>query len=77
MIALALAELVELVWIAPLSAVAVCITFSVCILGATRSSDARRDGAGGQAYAWMALAVLSGVATLAEVAAGILVIVAG
>lgn len=77
MIALGLAELVELVWIAPLAAVAVCITFSICVVGATRSSDARRDGQGGAAGGWMVVALVAGLATLAEVAAGILVIVAG
>ena len=76
MIALALAELVELVWVAPLAALAVTLTFSACVLGATRSSDARRDGNGGQSALWLALAVLAGLGVLAEVTAGIWTIVA-
>ena len=65
MIALALAELVELVWVAPLAALAVTVTFSACVLGATRSSDARRDG-GGSGAAWLALSVLAGLGVLAS-----------
>lgn len=77
MIALGLAELVELVWIAPLAAVVVCISFSACIVGATRSSDARREGRGAQGTAWLVVAVVAGLLTLGEIAAGVGVIVAG
>lgn len=63
--------LFELVWFAPLAAVAVTVSYSVCVLGATRSSDARRAGATGTGAAWLALAVLAGLAVTAEVVFGI------
>jgi hypothetical protein len=69
--------LFELVWIAPLAAVAVTASFATCVLGATRSTDARREGNTGRATAWMGLALLAAVLVLAGVAAGIGVIVAG
>jgi hypothetical protein len=68
--------LLELVWIAPVASVLVTVSYSLCVLGATRSSDARRDARGGAA-AWMALAVMAGLAVLAEVVFGIAVIVSG
>jgi hypothetical protein len=63
--------LVELVWIAPLCAVAVTISYSLCVLGATRSTDARRVGQMGAGTAWFALAVVAGLAVTAEVVLGI------
>ena len=62
--------LVELVWIAPLCAVLVTISYALCVLGATRSSDARRLGQGGASTAWMGLAVVAGLAVTAEVVLG-------
>ena len=70
-------QLLELVWIAPLAAVAVSATFSSCVLGATRSSDARRAGEPQKSAVWLGVAVLSAIAVAAEVGAGIAVIVAG
>ena len=69
--------LLELMWIAPLAAVVVTVTFSTCVLGATRSTDARRAGAGGLSAMWFGLAVIAGVLAVAEVVAGIAVIVVG
>ena len=63
--------LFELVWFAPLAAVAVTVSYSLCVLGATRSSDARRVGHGGVGAAWFALAILAGLAVTAEVVFGI------
>ena len=68
--------LFELVWFAPLAAVAVVVSYSLCVLGATRSSDARREGTGNGA-AWFALSVFAGVCVLAGVTAGLLTIIAG
>jgi hypothetical protein len=62
--------LVELVWIAPLAAVLVTISFSACVLGATRSTDARRVGRAAEGWAWFALAMLAGLAVTAEVVLG-------
>ena len=70
-------QLLELVWIAPLAAVAVSITFASCVLGATRSSDARRAGEPQRSAVWLGVAFVAGLAVAAEVAAGISVIVAG
>ena len=70
-------DLVELIWIAPVAAVLVTATFSACVLGATRATDARRVGDGRAAAAWMALALLAGLLALAQVVAGIGVIVVG
>lgn len=61
--------LFQLVWFAPLSAVAVTVSYSLCVVGATRSSDARRTGKSGAA--WFALAILAGLAVTAEVVFGI------
>jgi hypothetical protein len=69
--------LLELIWVAPLAAVGVTATFSACVLGATRSSDARRAGASGISAAWMALAIVAGLAVLAGTVFGIGIIVAG
>jgi hypothetical protein len=66
--------LVELVWIAPLAAVAVTISYSMCVVGATRSTDARRLGRAGESAAWFAISVLFGLLVAAEVVLGIGVI---
>ena len=70
-------DLVELVWIAPLAAVLVTATFSTCVLGATRATDARRAGNSRASMAWVAVALLAGLLALAQVVAGIGVIVVG
>jgi hypothetical protein len=44
MIATDLAALLELVWAAPLAALAVTIAWGLVIWGSTRAADARRDG---------------------------------
>ena len=62
--------LFELVWFAPLAAVAVTVSYSLCVLGATRSSDARRLGQPREGIAWFALAVVAGLAVTAEVVFG-------
>ena len=69
--------LLELAWVAPLAVLAVTISYSLCILGATRASDARRAGNGGSATAYGALGAIAGLAFAAEVAAGVFVIVNG
>lgn len=61
--------LFELVWFAPLCAVAVTVSYSLCVLGATRSSDARRVGESG--LVWFVLAIVAGLAVTAEVVFGI------
>jgi hypothetical protein len=62
--------LLELVWVAPLAAVLVTVSYSLCVLGATRASDARRTGPAGTALPWLALAVIAGLAVTAELVYG-------
>lgn len=69
--------LFELAWVAPLAVLVVSITYSLCVLGATRASDRRRTGDGGAATAWGVLGILAGLAFAAEVVAGVAVIVNG
>ena len=69
--------LVELAWVAPLAVLAVAISYSLCVLGATRASDERRAGNGGAATAYGALGILAGLAFTAEIVAGVAVIVNG
>ena len=69
--------LVELAWVAPLAVLAVSISYSLCVLGVTRASDARRAGDGGSATAYAALGIFAGLAFTAEVVAGVAVIVNG
>ena len=66
--------LLELVWVAPLAAVAVTVSFSLCVLGATRSTDARRLGNGTLGALWFVLAVVAGLAVTAQVVLGIAII---
>ena len=69
--------LVELAWVAPLAVLAVSISYSLCVLGATRASDERRAGNGGSATAYGILGILAGLAFAAEIVAGVAVIVNG
>jgi hypothetical protein len=52
------AALLELVWAAPLAAVAVTIAWGLVVWGSTRSADARRDGRNGLATLHLGVAVL-------------------
>ena len=63
--------LFELVWFAPLAAVAVTVSYSLCVVGATRSSDARRLGRPAEGMWWLAVALLAGLAVAAQVVFGI------
>jgi hypothetical protein len=69
--------LLELAWVVPLAVLAVAVTFSVCVLGVTRASDARREGNQTAASGFVALAVLSGAAFAGVVVLGVAVIVNG
>ncbi|HEX8120363.1 MAG TPA: hypothetical protein VF549_03765 [Solirubrobacteraceae bacterium] len=66
--------LLELAWVAPLAAVVVSLTFSLLVHGAARASDARRGGRAGAATAYVALAVVAGLAFAATVVFGVIVI---
>ena len=74
---LAYAELLDLVWVAPLAVVAVAVTFSVALLGATRSGELRRAGSGAAAAAYALAGVVAAIAFTAIVVIGIAIIVTG
>jgi hypothetical protein len=69
--------LLELAWVAPLAVLAVSITYSLVVLGATRASDRRRTGDRSAATAYAVLGTVAGIAFGAEIVAGVLVIVSG
>jgi hypothetical protein len=68
------AELSELVWVAPLAALAVCTAFSLLVLGTARAGDRRRDGATVAAVGYSALAAAGGALVVAGVVFGLQVI---
>jgi hypothetical protein len=65
----------ELLWAAPLSALAVAISFSLMIMGSARATDAQRAGAGTVAMLYSVVALVSGLAFAAVVVFGVGVIV--
>ena len=66
--------LVQLIWVAPLAALIVALTFSLVIHGVARASDSRRAGRGGLATAYGALAILAALAFAAAVLFGVIII---
>jgi hypothetical protein len=74
---LAYAELLELAWVAPLAVFVVCGSYSLLLLGATRSTEFRRDGRAAHATAYGILAGIAGLVFAGTVVAGIWVIVSG
>ena len=65
----------ELLWAAPLAALAVSVSFSLMIMGSARATDARRAGTTTIAMLYSVLALVSGVAFAAVVVFGVSVIV--
>jgi hypothetical protein len=57
----------QAVWTAAVSGVGVTIVFSLAVLGATRSTDMRRDDRPGQAAVYVALALVALAATIGAV----------
>jgi hypothetical protein len=57
----------QAVWTATVSGVGVTIVFSLAVLGATRSTDLRRDDRPGQAALFGVLALIALAATLASI----------
>ena len=64
----------ELLWVAPVAALIVSLTFSLLVLGSARAGDARREGASGTAALYGVLAAVAGLAFLAAVVFGVSVI---
>jgi hypothetical protein len=67
--------LLELIWVAPLSAVVVAVTFALALRGWDLASQASRDGRTGVALAYGILGLAATLAFLATVAFGIGIIV--
>ena len=65
----------ELLWAAPLAALAVSITFSLMIMGSARATDAQRAGAARTAMLYSVVALVSGLAFAAVVVLGVAVVV--
>ncbi|MES1193942.1 MAG: hypothetical protein ABUM26_06415 [Solirubrobacterales bacterium] len=65
----------ELLWAAPLSALAVALSFSLMIMGSARATDAQRAGSGTTAMLYSVVALVSGLAFAAVVVFGVGVIV--
>jgi hypothetical protein len=57
----------QAVWTSAVSGVGVTIVFSLAVLGATRSTDMRRDDRPGQAAMYVALALVALAATIGAV----------
>jgi hypothetical protein len=73
MIATDSAALLELVWAAPLAAVAVTIAWGLVVWGSTRAADARRDGRTGLAALHLGVAALGAALFAAAVVFGLVV----
>jgi hypothetical protein len=69
------AKLFELLWASLLAGVAVAVLFSVLIVGATRSTDRRREGRHGAATLFLGLSFAAGLVCLAAIAFGLAIIV--
>ena len=65
----------ELVWVAPVAALAISLTFSLMILGSGRAAEARRAGTGVAATLYTVLALLATAAFTSVVVYGVVVIV--
>jgi len=76
-IAVALADLVELVWVALLATILLSVAASLCVLGLTRANELRRSGNGAATTAYAALGVAGGVAVAAGVIAALAIIISG
>ena len=70
------AALLELVWAAPLAAVAVTIAWGLVVWGSTRAADARRDGRTGIATLHLGVAVFGAALFTAAVVFGLIVMTA-
>jgi hypothetical protein len=70
------AALLELVWAAPLAAVAVTIAWGLVVWGSTRAADARRDGRTGMATLHLGVAVVGAALFTAAVVFGLIVMTA-
>ena len=75
--AISVEGLFELIWVAPLAVLVVASSFSLALLGATRTTEHRREGSRAAAAGYAALAALAGLVFASTVVAGLSVIIAG
>jgi hypothetical protein len=68
--------LLELAWAAPLAVLAVTVSWGLVVNGATRASEARRDGRAARAGAYAALAVAGAALFAAAVVSGLFIMLA-
>jgi hypothetical protein len=73
--AVQLSDILKVVWVSLLAGVLVCFAFSLVVLGTARSTDARRNGNGGAAVAFGALATIAMAACIAAVVFGVHIMV--
>jgi hypothetical protein len=66
--------LLKMAYSSLIAGVAVAVIFSVAILGATRSGDMRRAGRGGAAAAYVALAILGVLGSVAIIVVGLILV---
>jgi hypothetical protein len=64
----------QLIWVGPVAAFVISVTYSLLILGISRAGEARRGGAGGAAAAYGTVAVLAGAGFVGAVVYGIQII---
>jgi hypothetical protein len=68
-------KLGELLWVAPVAAFVVGLTYSLAILGLARAGECRRAGSAGPAFGYGALGVLGLAGFLGSVAFGLIIII--
>jgi hypothetical protein len=76
-IAVALADLVELVWVALVVTIVLSASASLCVLGVTRAQELRRSGNGAATSAYAALGIACAAVVVTGIAAGLAVIISG
>jgi hypothetical protein len=65
----------ELIWVGPVAALALSLTFSLLIMAVSRADEARRAHAGAVATAYVALALVAAAGFVGAVAYGVQIIV--
>jgi hypothetical protein len=75
--AVAIGDLVELVWVSLGATILLSLAASLCVLGLTRANELRRGGRGRAAATYAALGLAGGTAVVAGIAAGLAIIVSG
>jgi hypothetical protein len=75
--AVAIGDLVELVWVSLAATILLSLAASLCVLGLTRSNELRRARQGGAAAAYAALGLAGALAVAGGIVAGLAIIVTG